>query len=82
MSWLSVMLLFMHSPRYYTELLNVITLSPIQQSGMQDKAHRLERKSIPADLSLLEQPTLASCVPLFLLSHFQTNECEILDFCL
>ena len=30
----------------------------------------------------LERPTLASRVPLFLLGHFQTNECEISDFCL
>ena len=26
--------------------------------------------------SLLERPTLASRVPLFLLGHFPTNECE------
>ena len=31
---------------------------------------------------LLERPTIASRVSLFLLGHFQTNECEILDFCL
>ena len=31
---------------------------------------------------LLERPTLASRVPLFLLGHFLTNECEISDFCL
>ena len=30
----------------------------------------------------LERPTLASRVPLFLLGHFLTNECEISDFCL
>ena len=30
---------------------------------------------------LLERPTLASRVPLFLLRHFSTNECEISDFC-
>ena len=30
----------------------------------------------------LERPTLASRVPLFLLGHFPTNECEISDFCL
>ena len=29
----------------------------------------------------LERPTLASRVPLFLLGHFPTNECEISDFC-
>ena len=33
-------------------------------------------------LLLLERPTLASRVPLFLLGHFLTNECEISDFCL
>ena len=33
-------------------------------------------------ITLLEQPTLASRVPLFLLGHFLTNECEISDFCL
>ena len=32
-------------------------------------------------LQLLERPTLASRVPLFLLGHFLTNECEISDFC-
>ena len=32
--------------------------------------------------SLLERPTLASRVLLFLLGHFQTNECEISKFCL
>ena len=32
--------------------------------------------------ALLEQPTLASRVSLFLLDHFSTNECEIADFCL
>ena len=31
---------------------------------------------------VLERPTLASRVPLFLLGHFPTNECEISDFCL
>ena len=31
---------------------------------------------------LLERPMLASPVPLFLLGHFPTNECEISDFCL
>ena len=30
----------------------------------------------------LEQPTLALRVPLILLGHFPTNECEELDFCL
>ena len=30
----------------------------------------------------LERQTLASRVPLFLLVHFPTNECEISDFCL
>ena len=34
------------------------------------------------ELCLLERPTLASRVPLFLLGHFLTNECEISDFCL
>ena len=33
-------------------------------------------------LGELERPTLASRVPLFLLGHFLTNECEISDFCL
>ena len=33
-------------------------------------------------IDLLERPTLASRVPLFLLGHFPTNECEISDFCL
>ena len=28
----------------------------------------------------LEQPTLALRVPLFLLRHFQTDECEVSDF--
>ena len=32
--------------------------------------------------SLLERLALASRVPLFLLGHFPTNECEISDFCL
>ena len=32
--------------------------------------------------SSLERPTLASRVPLFLLGHFPTNECEISNFCL
>ena len=31
---------------------------------------------------LSERPTLALHVPLFLLGHFPTNECEISDFCL
>ena len=31
---------------------------------------------------LLERPTLASRVPLFLLGHFPTKECEISNFCL
>ena len=30
----------------------------------------------------LEQSTIASRVSLFLLGHFQTNECEFSDFCL
>ena len=30
--------------------------------------------------ALLERPTLASRVPLFLLGHFPTNECEISNF--
>ena len=33
-------------------------------------------------LTSLERPTLASRVPLFLLGHFTTNECEISNFCL
>ena len=35
-----------------------------------------------AKMWLLERPTLASRVPLFLLGHFPTNECEISDFLL
>ena len=34
------------------------------------------------DSRYLERPTLASRVPLILLSHFSNNECEISDFCL
>ena len=30
----------------------------------------------------LERPTLALRVPLFLFVDFQTNECEVSDFCL
>ena len=37
---------------------------------------------IPFFSFFLERPTLASRVPLFLLGHFLTNECEISDFCL
>ena len=33
------------------------------------------------DSRYLERPTLASRVPLFLLGHFLTNECETSDFC-
>ena len=33
-------------------------------------------------ISKLGRPTLASRVPLFLLGHFPTTECEISDFCL
>ena len=33
-------------------------------------------------LCLLERPTFASRVPLFLLGNFPTNECEVSDFCL
>ena len=31
---------------------------------------------------LVERPTLASRVPVFLFGHFPTNECEISNFCL
>ena len=44
---------------------------------------KVAAKVIAAPLAqLLERPTLASLVPLFLLGHFSTNECEISDFCL
>ena len=42
MSSLSDTISLMHTPRYFTELLNLITVSPIWQLGMQDKANRLE----------------------------------------
>ena len=50
--------------------------------------HRQENMAKPEGLkhtkllALLERPTLASRVPLFLLGHFLTNECEISDCCL
>ena len=42
MSPLSIIVSLMHTPRYLTELLNLISLLPIRQLGMQDKANRLE----------------------------------------
>ena len=52
----------------YAEILN-------KETAITDKDNLLAMLS-------LERPTLASRVPLFLLGHFLTNECEISDFCL
>ena len=39
-------------------------------------------RNIQKHATSLERSTLASHVPLFLLDHFPTNECEISNFCL
>ena len=42
----------------------------------------LPRNWVQTYNTLIERPTFASPVPLFLLGHFPANECEISDFCL